>query len=426
MSNHLRESDPPPGEDPPAASDWPGLGDLIALTTERLSAPVEGMHRAIADRWFGMAGPHAEPVRRGYHTITGGIYGSVRMVGSALGAAVQIGAQVASRRTGARPLSRSFPGSGVQAVANAVWGDELERRGSDLRIELGLRDGSGRPIGSDSDALARAFPAASGRLVVLVHGLGETERCWQQAADETGTVMGLGDILSSLSFTPLLVRYNTGRHVSDNGRELAILLEGTVANWPVPVEEIALVGNSMGGLVVRSSIDAGQTDHHRWVAATRHLITVGAPHFGAPLEKGVNLLSRGLRIVGESRPIGEFLDQRSAGIKDLRFGAIRENDWRGIDPTALFDGIVADFPLPEHVQQHFVAGVVTEEPTHPIGVLVGDLIVRTSSGIGRGRHRNIEATDVRIIGKRRHSDLAGDPTVHQQVRDWLSTGSEAG
>ena len=421
MSSHLRESDQPPGENPPAVSDWQGLGDLIALTTERLSAPVEGLHHAIADRWIGMAGPQANPVRRGYHTITAGIYGSVRMVGSALGAVVQVGVQAAGRRTGARPQSRSFLGRGVQAVANAVWGDELERRRSDLRIELGLRDGSGRSILSDSDALARAFPAATGHLVVLIHGLGETERCWQQDAAGTGTAIGLGDVLSAHSFTPLLVRYNTGRHVSDNGHELAILLEGTVANWPVPVEEIALVGNSMGGLVVRSSIDAGQTDHHRWVSAARHLVTVGAPHFGAPLEKGVNVLSRGLRIVGESRPIGEFLDQRSAGIKDLRFGAIREKDWRGVDPAALFDGIVADFPLPEHVQQHFVAGVITEEPTHPIGVLVGDLIVRTSSGIGRSRRRNLEATDVRIIGKRRHSDLAGDPAVHEQVRDWLTT-----
>jgi pimeloyl-ACP methyl ester carboxylesterase len=402
------------------------MGDLIALTTERLSTPVEGVHRAIADRWFGMAGSQADPIRRGYQTITAGIYGSVRMVGSALGAVVQVGARAAGRRTGARPHSRSFLGSGVQAVANAVWGDELERRRSDLRIELGLRDGSGRSIGLDSHALAGAFPAATGHLVVLVHGLGETERCWRQNADGTGTVIGLGDVLSGHSFTPLLVRYNTGRHLSDNGRELATLLEGTVANWPVPVDEIALVGNSMGGLVIRGSIYAGQAGRHRWVSATRHLVTVGAPHFGAPLEKGVNVLSRCLRIVGESRPIGEFLDQRSAGIKDLRFGAIREKDWRGVDPAALFDGIVADFRMPEHVQQHFVAGVVTEEPTHPIGVLVGDLIVRTRSGTGQGRRRYIESTDVRVLGKRRHSDLAGDPAVHQQVRDWLLTSSDAG
>ena len=396
------------------------------MATERLTTPVEGMHRAIADRWLGLAGPKAAPVRWSYLAITTGIYGTVRIAGSMLGSAVGIGAHAAARRNGLHALWRSPFGSGVQAVANAVWGDELERRRSDLRIELGLRDTAGRPICSDIDALERAFPNPSARLVVLLHGLGETERCWQQDLDDDGATCGLGDVLAADSFTPLLVRYNTGRHVSDNGASLAAFLEKIADNWPVPVEEIALVGNSMGGLVARSSIHAGQTDGHGWVNAARHLVAVGTPHLGAPLEKGVNVMSRGLRISPESRPVGEFLDQRSAGIKDLRFGAIREEDWQGADPAALFDGIGSDLSLPAHVQQHFVAGVVTSEPTHPFGVLVGDLIVRTGSGTGRGRRRTIHATDVRVIGKRRHSDLAGDPAVHEQVREWLAIGAADG
>jgi len=418
-----RTSLPAPKDRP--VSDWRGLGDLVALATERLTTPIEGIHRAIAGRWFGLAGPNAAPVRRSYLALTAGIYGSVRIAGSILGSVVGSGAQAAARRNGLHPLWRSPFGSGVQAVANAVWGDELEHRRSDLRIELGLRDTSGRPIRSDMDALERAFPKPSARLVVLLHGLGETERCWQQDLDDDGTVRGLGDILAADSFTPLLVRYNTGRHVSDNGAALAALLEEIADNWPVPVEEIALVGNSMGGLVARSSIHAGQTDRHGWVNATRHLVAVGAPHLGAPLEKGVNVMSLGLRISPESRPLGEFLDQRSVGIKDLRFGAIREEDWEGTDPAALFDGISSDLSLPVHVQQHFVAGVVTSEPTHPFGVLVGDLIVRTGSGTGRGRRRTITAAEVRVIGKRRHSDLAGDPAVHEQVRSWLNAGVAA-
>ena len=162
------------------------------------------------------------------------------------------------------------------------------------------------------------------------------------------------------------------------------------------------------------------------MSTVRHLVTVGAPHLGAPLEKGVNLMSWGSRLAPESRPVGEFLEQRSSGIKDLRFGAIREEDWPSGDGETLFDSIDGDQPFPAHLQQHFVAGVVTKQPAHPIGVLVGDLIVRTRSGTGRGRRRNIESTTVRVLGKRRHSDLAGDPAVHLQVRDWLLTGSEAG
>ena len=56
-----------------------------------------------------------------------------------------------------------------------------------------------------------------------------------------------------LGVTPVFVRYNTGRHISDNGRDLAALVEQIVAAWPVPVEEVSLVGHSMGGLVSRSA-----------------------------------------------------------------------------------------------------------------------------------------------------------------------------
>jgi pimeloyl-ACP methyl ester carboxylesterase len=407
--------------DPSAVAEWRGLGDLFALATERLTAPVEGMHRAIADRWFGLAGPQAARLGNGYQTITSGIYGSVRLAGAVLGALVGMGAEAQNRRGRLRPLWRSPRSSGIQAVANAVWGDHLEKRGSPLRIEMGLRAATGRPIGADPDALARAFPHPTTRLVVLLHGLGETERCFLESVEGGETAGNLGEVLAADSFTPLFVRYNTGMGVSDNGRGLGALLDTIFRNWPIPVEEIALVGNSMGGLVARSAVYAGCAARHEWVETTRHLVAIATPHLGAPLEKGADLISRGLRIAPESRPIGEFLDHRSAGIKDLRFGTIQDVDQLDTEGVGPMDDTVPDVRFPEHVQQHFVAGVVTEDADHPIGVLVGDLIVRTASATGRGRRRTIDATHVRIIGKRRHSDLAGDPTVHRQVREWLAT-----
>lgn len=44
-----------------------------------------------------------------------------------------------------------------------------------------------------------------------------------------------------LSFTPVTLRYNTGLRISANGRELAALLDGLVAGWPLGVEELVLV-----------------------------------------------------------------------------------------------------------------------------------------------------------------------------------------
>ena len=35
-----------------------------------------------------------------------------------------------------------------------------------------------------------------------------------------------------LGYTPLYVRYNSGRHISENGRDLAEQLERLVAAWP--------------------------------------------------------------------------------------------------------------------------------------------------------------------------------------------------
>lgn len=404
--------------------DWRGLGDLVSLATDRLTAPVEGMHDAIGDRWFGLAGSSVAPVKRAYRTFTSGVYGSVRMTASALGTAIGLAAEAADRHNEPPSLWGSPMGSGIQAAVNALWGDELERRRSPLHVDLGLRDSAGQTIDVHQEAIADAFPHPTSRLLVLVHGLGETEGCWWRQEDDDETRRGLGETLAADAFTPLSFRYNTGRHVSDNGLDLAELIEDIARVWPVPVDEIAVVGNSMGGLVVRSAVHVGGAAGHAWPRAVRHIVTVGAPHLGAPLEKGTNLVSWGLRIAPESRPIGEFLDLRSSGIKDLRFGAVREADWHGADPDALLRDVVGDVSLPDGVAQHFVAGVITADPTHPVGVLVGDLVVRAGSGTGRGRSRRVEATHLRVFGGMNHTDLLHDPAVHEQIRQWF--GAESG
>jgi len=403
-----------------ASHDWKGLGDLIDLATERLTAPVEGIHDAIADRWFGVAGRRVAPARNAYRALTAPVYNSVRLTGSTLGTAVGLGAIAVAGRKELRPLWRSPRGSGIQAFFNALWGDELERRGSTMSIEFGLRDAGGEPVGLDADSLALAFSEASSRLVVLVHGLGETERCWQTKTSEEGSAPGLADLLISDSFTSLLVRYNTGLHVSDNGVALAALLSEVTDNWPIPVEEIVLVGHSMGGLVARSAVHAGQDAGQDWVSAAQHVVALGSPHLGSPVEKGANIAAWGLGLVPESRPLGEFINNRSVGIKDLRFGAVSEADWFGFDPDELLNDFVVDLPPPQGVDQHFIAGVITAGPTHPIGALVGDLIVRVGSGIGRGRRRRVDANDVHVVGGKRHPDLLHDAAVHEQVRAWLA------
>jgi pimeloyl-ACP methyl ester carboxylesterase len=409
-------------KEPDANHELRGLGDLLTLVVERATAPVEGMHRAIANRSLRWTGSTGEATSRTIDSALARMYEAIRATGSALGKTVGLSA-IVTRHSG-ELISRSPLGSRVQAVINATLGDELEHRGNELRIEMSLRNPEGGTVLLTPEDLAFSFASATPRLVVLVHGLGRTEGCWL-GKDEDGTA-GLWDRLAAdSSVTPVLIRYNSGRRVSDNGAELARLLERLWRSWPMPIETMALVGHSMGGLVIRSACHAGKDAQHGWLDAVDQVITVGTPHLGAPLEKAANVVSWGLRVTPESRPLAELLDARSVGIKDLRFGAIVEHDWRGAEPDALLNDTVSDIPAPEGVDQHFVAAVITSDPAHPIGALLGDLMVRVASGTGRGRRRRIEATEVRVLTGRRHFNLLHDREVVDQVLDWLTKSTSS-
>lgn len=400
------------------------MGDLLALTVARVTAPVEGMHRAIAHRWLGWTHWAGVPAWRMYDTLVGDAYEAIRLSGSMLGNAVGLGATIAGGNDGLRLISQSRKGSQVQAAINAIWGDELDRSKNELRIEMGMRDLQGNPVEIDSVGSAGSVASAPATMVVLVHGLGQTERCWIGNGSREETAMGLAEQLATdPSFTPVLVRYNTGRHVSENGVELAELLEHLWRSWPTPIERFALVGHSMGGLVIRSACHVGRSAGHGWVDRVGNVVTVASPHLGAPLEKAVNVLSWGLKIVPEGRAIADFLDVRSDGIKDLRFGAVVEEDWLGAEPDALLHNTVGTLPPLPGVAHHVVAAVVTSDPAHPLGVLMGDLMVRAASSTGRGKRRRIEATHVRVLGGRRHFDLLSDREVTDQILSWLNSST---
>ncbi|MEA2023257.1 MAG: hypothetical protein U9N79_03080 [Actinomycetota bacterium] len=368
------------------------IGSTLAFATERLVAPVEGMHRVIAGRWFGPLGPVAAPIRRVHDAVASAVYGSVRLGAGVVGDGINEHISV-----------ESGTADPIQAFTNGLWGDDLGRHSEQLEITMAIRDSAGDPVTIGPD-LSTTFPSATGRLVVLVHGLIETERCWRG----TGTEPGMAQVLESHSgLTPVSIRYNSGRRVSDNGALLASLLEEVRAEWPVPVQSIALVGNSMGGLVVRSACEAARAAGHRWIDDVDNVVTVGSPHQGSPLEKLANVTAFGLGVARETRPLAGFVNRRSAGIKDLRFGAIVEDDWAGGDPDALLRNTVGDHSLPSGIDHHFVAGVVTSDPEHPVGAIVGDLVVRPGSGTAQ----HIEPQSATVIGGRSHLDLLDDPAV---------------
>jgi triacylglycerol esterase/lipase EstA (alpha/beta hydrolase family) len=268
----------------------------------------------------------------------------------------------------------------------------------------------GTPVGVD------AFPQATPRVAVFLHGLMETEFSWggrpnygSRLAEEAG-------------WTPVYVRYNTGLRISQNGRSLAQLLERTVADWPVDVEEIALIGHSMGGLVCRSAGYRAVEDRMSWVKNVSHVVSLGTPHRGAPLEEIVHVGSAALTAMPETQPVARFLRRRSGGIRDLRQGSLVDEDWSGCDPDALKAAACAEIPLLEGTTHCFVSATVTRSDRHPVGRLIGDTLVLKPSATGRSRTRRIpfEEEFGMHVGGAHHFALLNHPAVYEKLRAWLT------
>ncbi|MEA2493334.1 MAG: hypothetical protein QOJ29_1245, partial [Thermoleophilaceae bacterium] len=197
--------------------------------------------------------------------------------------------------------------------------------------------------------------------------------------------------------------------------------------WPVPVEQIALVGHSMGGLVSRSACHQGVESQMRWVRRVRHVVSLGTPHMGAPLEQFVHYASAALSALPETRPFGSFLRRRSAGIRDLRQGSLVDEDWRDRDPDLLRAEACSEVPLLEGATHCFVTATVTRSPRHPVGRLVGDYLVLQPSGSGRSRSRRIGFEDENglHVGGANHFALLNHPDVYAKLREWLGSARPA-
>jgi pimeloyl-ACP methyl ester carboxylesterase len=282
----------------------------------------------------------------------------------------------------------------------------------------------GEDVALTEDGLAAAFPDATSRLVVFAHGLFESEESWRHfplRGERNGRRTYGERLQDELSFTPVTLRYNTGLRISANGRELARLLDQLVSGWPCGVEEIVLIGHSMGGLVVRSACHYGEVDGRRWTDTVRHVFCLGAPHLGADIEKGVNVLGWAFGRLPETRAFSQFLNARSVGIKDLRYGSCIDEDWSDCDPDEFLRDRCQEVPFLPEANYYFIGATLTDGP---VGQVLGDLLVRSpsSSGRGNGEGRSIpfEVDNGRELHGLTHFDLLNHPDVYDQLRTWIT------
>lgn len=370
---------------------------------------VSRVHRQIVGRAFDSVGRSGTAARRGHDAVSALVYAGVRGVGA--GVLAGAGALAGALAAGRTALADTPVGREALATINGLIGDRLCDERNPLALDMSLRR-QAQAVGCDHAGLGAAFPHATGRVVLFVHGLAETERWWRPR--DGGPDFGQR-LATDHGWTSVQLRYNTGCHVSDNAAALDALLDDLVAAWPVPVTELALVGHSAGGLVARGAARYGGDRGAAWIDPLHTVVCLGSPHRGADLEKAVNVAGWALRAAPETRPFAELLELRSSGIKDLRFGYLGAADWAGRQADALLDdhrGDCADLP---GVSYHFVACTLTRADGHPVGRLLGDVLVRTASAFD-----NRTTGSLTRLGGMHHFDLLTHAEVYRLLGDWLS------
>ncbi|MEO5734573.1 MAG: alpha/beta hydrolase [Rubrivivax sp.] len=385
------QSNPSEAPDTSGSSDLRGAARLATEATAGLTDLVEAMHERIA-RLPGFATPVelGRAGRTGRTTgITGLVYRSIRgvtrVVGGSADALLSLLAPVLDSNAD-RPSAAAVPRpqrDAIVAALNGVMGDHLQASGNPLAIQMALRR-NGRRLTLQRDALKAALPDASGSLLVMVHGLCMNDLQWSKDSQHQGS--HATRLSQELGLTPLHLHYNTGLHVSDNGRNLSLLLEQLLAEWPQPVQRLTLLCHSMGGLVARSALAQAQAAGLGWTARLADLVFLGTPHHGAPLERAGNGLSIVLSDTpyfgSYTAPIGRLTKLRSAGITDLRHGHLLEADRAG-DRFAKGPDARQPVPLPAQINCYAVAGHLGQDATASKARLLGDGLVPLDSALGR-------------------------------------------
>ena len=372
-------------------SDLRGLGRLARDATVGLTDVVEAMHHTIA-RKPGILG---EPPKGRPGGITGLVYKSVRGVTRLVGGGVDALLGVLAPLIAERPSSQER--EAVLAALNGVLGDYLVASGNPLAIAMCLRV-RGAPLTIAREALAAAFPQPGRKLLVLAHGLCMNDLEWNRAGHDHGAALA-----RDLGCTPVYLHYNTGRHISANGREFADLMEALMREWPHPIEQLAIVGHSMGGLVARSACHYAKLAGHAWPKRLDHLVFLGTPHLGAPLERAGAQADLLLEISPYTAPFARLGKIRSAGIKDLSRGSLREGR-----------------PL---VRCYAIAASKQARPGARGAKIRGDGLVPVNSALGRHSDASL---DLGLPETRRwvgygmgHFDLLGRKDVYERIARWL-------
>jgi pimeloyl-ACP methyl ester carboxylesterase len=174
------------------------------------------------------------------------------------------------------------------------------------------------------------------KVILFIPGLFTDEKLWLDRTikiDERQVVSsGIADDYKKRGYFPIFIRFNHGKHISDNGKELLVLLNEFIKLEPTI--KFNVIAYSIGCLILRSTlyyareaaIDIGSKNFGK-------VIFISSPDGGSYLEKSGFWAT----VIMERAPniafmlLGIIGNLRSDAIKDLSHGVIREEDWNSFN-----------------------------------------------------------------------------------------------
>lgn len=302
-------------------------------------------------------------------------------------------------------------------ILNGVLGDTLEKNKTGLALKMALHDTFG-PLNLTKKALSHCDLPNTGKICILAHGSCSSEKAWGFKGNKSTNYGSL--LQKDFDFTPFFLRYNSGLHISTNGKRLSNLLEKFIQAYPTKINEIILVGHSMGGLLFRSACYYGQKENKKWIGMIKKIFYLGTPHSGTHLEKLGKLTTTILNQIPNpiTRMIVTLGDLRSAGIKDLRHGFITDEDWQNKNSDTFFYRHKNKTPLLKDTHHYIICGTLSKVAGSKMGYLFGDGLVHPTSGTGRSLFLK---ENCKIIPGISHHHLQASKKVYQQIKIWCSS-----
>jgi pimeloyl-ACP methyl ester carboxylesterase len=337
-----------------------------------------------------------------------------------------------------------------QPVLNGALGDQLAARHDPRTIALSFRRG-----GLDVPVAELRLSEPKQKTVIFLHGLMGDELIWQTGfQDPADGPLRYGPRLAAeAGCRALYLRYNSGLHISENGRALSQLLTELVETYPEAIGELVLVGHSMGGLLIRSAgyygsahltvpsdqVSAGKLGRKKqlllapcylspetspWLAHLRAVFMLGVPHEGSYLEQNGLLVERLLQRINlfPTRFLSQAIARRSNGIKDLGQSLLVDEDWQQPDDPALPRPRTV-VPLLPGVRYHVLVGDwLRASRPQILREYFGDGLVSAASGQLTSDETELPpgtAGRTARFGQQHHGGLLYHPEVYQYLRQWL-------